>query len=122
MKISPLICGAIVAAMVPAAALADDPRDPTMRNADARARDSAKTRELNRQENSRVLKRGVTWRVVHGGRSDEADDGDYAAASQDHERDIAEYRRSRARYEREMAEWRHAVAACDTGDYAACDN
>ncbi|WP_066807402.1 hypothetical protein [Sphingomonas asaccharolytica] len=122
MKISALICGAIVAATVPAAALADDPRDPAMRNAAARVRDSAATRELNRQENSRVLKRGVTWRVVRDGRSDEAGDGDYAAASQDHERDMAEYRRSRARYEREMAEWRRAVAACDAGDYAACDN
>ena len=122
MKISPLICGAIVAAMVPAIALADDPRDPAMRNAAARARDSAMTRELNRQENARVLKRGVTWRVVRGGGRDEADDGDYAAAAQDHERDMSEYRRSRARYEREMAAWRRAVAACDAGDYAACDN
>ena len=122
MKISPLICGAIVAAMVPVAALADDPRDPAMRNAAARARDSAITRELNRQENARVLKRGVTWRVVRGGRSDEADDGDYAAAAQDHERDMAEYRRSRARYERDMADWRRAVAACRAGDDAACDN
>ena len=122
MKISPLICGALVAAMVPAAALADDPRDPAMRNAAARARDSAITRELNRQENARVLKRGVTWRVVRGGGRDEAGDGDYAAASQDHARDMAEYRRSRARYERQMAEWRRAVAACRAGDDAACDN
>ncbi len=122
MKISPLICGAVVAAMVPAVALADDPRDPAMRNAAARARDSAKTRELNRQENARVLKRGVTWRVVRGGRSDEPGEGDYAAAVQDHERDMAEYARSRARYERDMAGWRRAVAACEAGDDAACDN
>ena len=122
MKIRPLICGAIVAAMVPAAALADDPRDPAMRNAEARARDSAITRQLNRQENARVLKRGVTWRVVRGAGRDEADDGDYAAASQDHQRDMAEYRRSRARYEREMAAWRRAVAACEAGDDAACYN
>jgi hypothetical protein len=122
MKISPLICGAIVAAMVPAAALADDPRDPTMRNAEARARDSARTRELNRQENSRVLKRGVTWRVVRPSGREEAGDDDYAVASRDHERDMAAYGRSRTRYEREMAAWRRAVAACDAGDYAACDN
>jgi hypothetical protein len=122
MKISPLICGAVVAAMVPAAALADDPRDPAMRNAEARARDSAMTRQLNRQENARVLERGVTWRAVRGAGRDEAADGDYAATVQDHERDVAEYRRSRARYEREMAAWRRSVAACDAGDYAACDN
>jgi hypothetical protein len=122
MKITPLICGAIVAAMVPAVAFADDPRDPAMRNAEARARDSAITRELNRQENARVLERGVTWRVVRGGRGDEDSDGDYAAAAQDHERDMAEYRRSRSQYERDMADWRRAVAACRAGDYAACDN
>jgi hypothetical protein len=122
MKISPLICGAIVTAMVPAAALADDSRDPAMRNAAARARDSERTRELNLQEDARVLKRGVSWRVVRGSGRDEGADDQYAAAAQDHERDMAEYRRSRARYERDMAEWRRAVAACDAGDYAACDN
>jgi len=122
MKISPLICGAIVAAMVPTAALADDPHDPAMRNAAARARDSAITRELNRRENARVLKRGVTWRVVRGRSGDRADDGQYAAASRDHERDMAEYARSRARYERQMADWRRAVDACRAGDDAACDN
>jgi hypothetical protein len=122
MKINSLICGAIAAAMVPAAVLADDPRDPAMRNAEARARDSAITRKLNRQENERIVNRGVTWRVVRGGGRDEADDGDYAAASRDHQRDMAEYARSRARYERDMADWRRAVAACRAGDDAACDN
>ncbi|HEX7694956.1 MAG TPA: hypothetical protein VF409_10735 [Sphingomonas sp.] len=122
MKVGIALCGAVLAAMMPAAAWADDPRDPAMRNADARARDSAATRELNRQENARVLKRGVTWRVVRAGGRDEAADGDYAAAAQDHERDMAEYRRSRARYEREMADWRRAVAACDAGEYDACDD
>lgn len=122
MRISLLLCGAVIAAMVPAAALADDPRDPSMRNAEARARDSAITRKLNRQENARVLKRGVTWRVVRGGGRDDAADSDYAAAAQDHERDMADYARNRARYERDMADWRHAVAACRAGDYDACDN
>ena len=122
MKVGIALCGAVLAAMMPAAAWADDPRDPAMRNADARARDSAATRVLNRQENARALKRGVTWRVVRAGGRDEAADGDYAAAAQDHERDMAEYRRSRARYEREMADWRRAVAACDAGEYDACDD
>lgn len=122
MKISPLICGAIVAATVPVAALADDPRDPAMRNAAARARDSERTRELNRQEDAGVLKRGVSWRVVRARGRDEAADGDYTAASRDHERDMADYARSRAQYERDMTEWRRAVAACRAGDYAACDD
>lgn len=122
MKVGIVLCGAVLAAMMSAAAWADDPRDPAMRNADARARDSAVTRELNRQENARVLKRGVTWRVVREADRDEVADGDYAAAARDHERDMAAYRRDRARYESEMAEWRRAVAACDAGDYDACDN
>lgn len=122
MRAYPLFCAAIVATMIPSMALADDPRDPTMRNAEARARDSARTRELNRQENARVLKRGVSWRVVRPSGREEAGDDDYAVASRDHERDMAAYGRSRTRYEREMAAWRRAVAACDAGDYAACDN
>jgi len=120
-KISVLFCGAVVAAMAPAAALADNPHDPAMRNADARARDAAATRELNRKENARVVERGVTWRMVRVADRDEAADGDYAAAVRDHERDMAAYRRDRARYERDMAEWRRAVAACNAGDYTACD-
>jgi hypothetical protein len=122
MKVNFLLCGAIVAAMAPAAALADDPHDLAMRNADARARDAAATRELNRKENARVVERGVTWRMVRAGDRGEAADGDYAAAVRDHERDMAAYRRDHARYERDMAEWRRAVAACNAGDHTACDD
>jgi hypothetical protein len=122
MKISALICGAIVAAMVPAVALADDPRDPAMRNAAARARDSEATRELNRQENARVVERGVRWGPAREVRRGEVGYDQYAAALDDHERAMAAYRRDRAQYERDMAKWRRAVAACDAGDYAACDN
>jgi len=103
MKIRALICGVVIAAMMPAAALADDPHDPAMRSAAARARDAARTRELNRQENARVVRRGVRWHMVR------VDSG-------------AETGRNRAGYEREMAEWRRAVAACRAGDYAACDH
>lgn len=122
MKIDVLICGAIVAAMVPAAALADDPHDPAMRNAAARALDSAKTRELNRQENERVVRTGVRWHVVRSGSVEEPGDDGYAAALRDHDRAMDQYGRDRARYERQMAEWRRAVAACEAGDYSACDN
>lgn len=114
MRAFALICGVVVAAMMPVAAQADDPHDPAMRNAAARARDSARTRELNRQENTRLVRTGVRWGAPHtvGGE----------AADQDYQRDMAEYRRRRARYEADMAQWRHAVAACEAGDYAACDN
>lgn len=41
------------------------------------------------------------------------------------DRGNAEIRRSgreaQARYERQRAEWRRRVAACEAGDYAACD-
>ncbi len=121
MKSVALICG-IAAALVPVAALADDPRDPAMRNAAARARDSEMTRELNRQENARVLKRGVRWSYVRPDGRDEGADREYAAALQNHDRDMADYRRRRAQYERDMAAWRRAVAACEAGDYSACDN
>jgi hypothetical protein len=117
MKLSMLVCGAVAAAMVPVAAMADDPHDPAMRNAAARAADSARTRALNRQENARVLRRGVRWHMV---RAD--GNADAVAASRGHERAMARYGRDRARYEREMAEWRRAAAACRAGDYAACDD
>jgi hypothetical protein len=126
MRVNPFICAAMVAAMMPAAALADDPHDPTMRSAAARAHDREVTRRLNLKENARVRERGVRYytvdsRAARAGSRYEADD-DYAASSRDHDRDMADYARSRAQYEREMADWRHAVAACRAGDYSACDN
>ncbi|NIJ07783.1 hypothetical protein FHS31_001393 [Sphingomonas vulcanisoli] len=33
----------------------------------------------------------------------------------------AAYRAAHARYERDMAEWRRRVAACDRGDWSACE-
>ena len=135
MRAYPLFCAAIVATMIPAMALADDPRDPTMRSAAARARDSETTRQLNlaagalvRERDAREMQRMQGWRDAP------ADDGyevaardyaarsrDYSARSQDHEREMSDYARNRARYEQDMAAWRHAVAACRDGDYAACD-
>ena len=135
MKAYPFFCAALVAAMVPAMALADDPRDPTMRSAAARARDSETTRQLNLAAGALVRQRDARqMHQMQGWRDAPADDGyevaaqdyaarsqDYTARSQDHERDMTDYARNRARYERDMAAWRHAVAACRDGDYAACD-
>lgn len=111
MRINLFICAAIVAAMMPAVALADDPHDPTMRTAAARARDREMTRQLNLAEIARVRQRDARYA---------ASDDEYAARSQDHERAMANYVRSRVQYEREMAGWRRAVAACRAGDYSAC--
>lgn len=116
MKISLLLYGAVIAAAVPVAALADDPRDPAMRNAAARARDAARTRELNRQENDRVVKRGVRWWYVRPDGTKVPGNGDYAAAMRDYDRQMAEYDDGRARYEQEMADRR----ACRAGDDDAC--
>ena len=131
MRLGAFICAAIVAATVPAAASADDPRDPAMRNADARTRDSDLTRQLNREAGARFRERDARnvqgWRAARDSESYEAADSEYAARaqdfaarSQDHQRAMGDYARDRARYEQDMAAWHRAVAACRAGDYAAC--
>jgi len=123
MKVNPFICTAIVAALMPAAAMADDPRDPAMRNAAARARDSDATRQLNLQESAMVHHRDAPGRhVVRADGSYEVSPSEYPASAREYQRAMADYTRSRAQYERAMAEWHRAVAACEAGDYAACDN
>lgn len=131
MRLGAFICAAVVATMVPAAASADDPRDPAMRNADARARDSDLTRQLNREAGARFRERDARnmqgWRTARDSESYAAADSEYAARSedfaarsQDHRRAMSDYARDRARYEQDMAAWHRAVAACRAGDDAAC--
>ncbi|WP_313802898.1 hypothetical protein [Sphingobium sp.] len=97
---------ALGVALLPAAALADDPRDPTMRSAAARARDRAIIKRMNQQQLAYVRQRDArnrpTYRVTQG------------------ERD--RYEDARAEYARRMAAWRHAVAACNAGRWEYCDN
>ncbi len=76
------------------AAQADDPHDPSMRSAAARARDHAIIRRMNLRELAKVRKRDAEF------------------VRREHSR--------RARYEQEMAAWRRAVAACRAGDYRYC--
>lgn len=101
----PIVCAILAAALMPGAALADDPRDPAMRSAAARARDKAIIRQLNLREAARVRER----------------DARYASEAAASGRATARYARDRAQYERDMARWRRAVAACRAGDYAACE-
>lgn len=126
MKVYPLVCAAIVAAMMPVSAWADDPHDPAMRSAAARARDREMIRQLNLDESARVRERDARyaqgWRSAQADRAYSAADDEYSARSRDHERARADYARDRADYERDMAEWRRAVAACRAGDYSACDD
>lgn len=120
MKANPFICAAIVAVLMPAVALADDPHDPSMRSAAARARDREMTRQLNLEEIARVHRRDA--RNAQGRRGARVGGGEYAARSRDHERAMDNYARNRGQHEQAMAEWRRAVAACRAGDYSACDN
>ncbi|MEO0031356.1 MAG: hypothetical protein RIS94_1114 [Pseudomonadota bacterium] len=115
MKLHPLLCAGLMAALVPASAWADNPRDPTMRSAAARARDRAIIRELNLREAARVRARDA--RYVEGWRAwrEGGADGTADAGAQ------ADYARQRDRYERDMAAWRRAVAACRAGDTSACE-
>lgn len=94
------------AALLPAAALADDPHDPTMRSAAARARDSAGTRQLNQQQLAYVRQRDAN--SVKTYRSPRDERGEYSDA--------------RAEYAQRMAAWRRAVAACNAGRWEYCDH
>jgi len=86
--------------VVPGAALADDPNDPTMRSAAARAKDRALTRELNEGQLRHVRQR----------------DASYAKGWQAYR----DYPQQRADYERRMAEWRRAVRLCESGRHEHC--
>ena len=118
MRVKTLLCAALIAATMPSVARADDPNDPTMRSAAARARDHAMIRQLNLNELARTRARDARyadgWAAYReAGSARYVPDGEYEQAS-------AGYARDRAAYEHRMAEWRRAVAACRAGDYDAC--
>ena len=108
MKFSVSICiAAACAALAPSVALADDPHDPTMRSAAARARDRAIIKWMNQQQLAYVRDRDA--RIMQNyRRAQSGNDNHYADA--------------RADYSRRMAEWRRAVAACNAGRWEYCDN
>lgn len=85
---------------MPTPVLADDPNDPTMRSAAAKAKDRALTRELNLGQLRHVQQR----------------DAGYAQGWQSYR----EYPERRADYERQMAEWRRAVKLCQGGRREYC--
>jgi hypothetical protein len=121
MRVNLLICAALVAAMIPAAALADDPHDPTMRDPAARALDHAMTRRLNIQESAMVRERDARYAADSQAWHDQGSaNHEYTAQVRDQERATVVYAHARDRYDRAMSEWRRAVAACRAGDYSAC--
>ena len=117
MRVLPFACVAAFAVLMPAAAQADDPNDPALRNAAARARDREIIRQLNLKELARVRERDAGyakgWREWRGQASN--------AGARGYERDVEHYTHERADYERRMAAWRRAVSACRSGDYDACE-
>ena len=106
MKPGPFACArALGIALVPVAAAADDPRDPSMRSAEARARDKAIIKRLNQEQLAHVRQRDARyaegWRAYRNGPQ-------LNAARQ-------------AQYDREIAAWRRAVAKCNAGYREFCD-
>lgn len=124
MRTGLFVCAALAAALAPSLALADDPNDPTMRSAAARARDREIIRQLNNAELARVRERDAGyaegWRAYRGRGTASADTG-YSRQNRDYERARGDYARDQAAYQRDLARWRRAVAACRSGDYSACE-
>lgn len=127
----------MVAAVVPQAAMADDPNDPAMRSAAARARDRAIIQKLNRDQLAYVRKRDAeyakdwaAYRAAQGqgqgrGQGRYAPQSDYEETAYDStaidaRRDAANYEQSRRQYEQDLAAWRHAVTQCRKGYYEYC--
>ena len=97
-----LFAGALALGLstMPSIALADDPNDPKMRSAAARARDKAIIRQLNLDQAAHVKARDA--RQAAGWRAYKA------------------YPSQQAAYERRMAEWRRAVRMCESGHHEYC--
>ena len=111
-----ILCGlALGAVLMSASAMADDPNDPAMRTAAARARDHAIIRRLNQEQLAYVGQRDAQyaegWRAYRS----------RGANREDYERATQRYAQDRRNYQRQMVAWRRAVAACNAGDYSACD-
>lgn len=105
MKFSLFVCAAVMsAAFLPTVAHADDPHDPSMRSAAARARDRAIIKRMNQQQLTYVRQRDA--KMMQNYRSANGDRDSYDDARADHAR--------------RMAEWRRAVAACNAGRWEYC--
>jgi hypothetical protein len=124
------IAPVVVLLGLPGVARADDPNDPAMRSAAARARDHERIRQLNLAQLAMVQKRDAGyaegWAAVRAARErGDVDDGAsrsaYSADRNSYEQALADHARDRARYEQDMADWRRAVAACRGGDWSACE-
>ena len=96
--ISAFALGATI--VLPTAAIADDPNDPSMKSRAARERDAAEIRRMNQEQLRYVRERDA--RYAKGWQATR----DYPAAQRE--------------YERAMAEWRRAVRLCREGYHEYC--
>ena len=129
MRVKTILSAALVVALMPGVARADDPNDPTMRSAAARARDHAMIRQLNLNELARTRARDArfaggweAYRQVGGSDPRTSNRGAHYVPEAEYAQASEGYAHDREQYERRMAKWRRAVAACRAGDYDACDN
>ena len=113
---------ALAAATLPSVALADDPRDPTMQSEEARERDAAMIRKLNRdmlaQVQARDARYAADWQAYREAPKMQAEYRERLAA---YERDRTSFAAEQRRYQQARAKWERDVAACRGGDYAACE-
>lgn len=129
MRVKTILSAALVVALMPGVARADDPNDPTMRSAAARARDHAMIRQLNLNELARTRARDAryaggweAYRQVGGSDPRTSNRGAHYVPEAEYAQASEGYAHDQEQYERRIAKWRRAVAACRAGDYDACDN
>lgn len=117
---------AALALLVPLApAQADDPADPAMRSRAARERDRQQIRALNlaqlahvRQRDAAYAQEWAAWKARGTGGASRMAANDAVTGDPSADED---YAKARARHARDLARWREQVAACQNGDYAACE-
>jgi hypothetical protein len=127
MRVKTILSAALIVAMMPEVARADDPKDPAMRGAAARSRDHAMIRQLNLNELARTRARDAHymegWRAYRQASDAGAlDQGAHYVPEAEYAQRSERYARDHAQYEQRLAAWRRAVAACRAGDYDACRN
>ena len=103
---------ALAGAIAPAVAHADDPTDATMRDPAARAADHDATARLNAGQLAYVQQRDAGYARQ---RSDGSAGGWHTPPQDD-----TAYADARSDYARRLASWRAQVAACQNGEWSAC--
>ena len=117
-----LMIGALA---LPSAAMADDPKDPEMQSAEARAADREQIRKLNLDMLAQVQARdagyAAAWKKYAESRANEAQHAEaYRIRMAAYHQEQARYAADRESYEQAMADWRRDVSACRAGDRTAC--